>query len=708
VKFDRTKPLYYDLETFSPEPIRNGTHKYAESAEIMIAIWALGDGPTHVEDLTEVDDAGNVTCRMPSAALLGPLSDQSLEVVSHKSDFDRTVTRHVWGIDLDVNRYHDTMVRSMAHSLPGSLDKLCEIMGVPEEFAKHAGKEFINLFCKPLPKNQKLRRATKVSHPEKWQGFLDYAGNDVLSMRELYHMLPRWNYRGRELALWRLDQKINDRGFLADVELAQAAITAIGVEQKRLGEEVRDLTGGAVEKATKRDQMLKHILAEFGVDLPDMKKDTLERRINDPELPDGLRQLLRVRLSATTSSTAKYAAIMRAVSRDGRLRAALQFLGALRTGRWSGRLFQPQNLPRPDMLQPEIESGIEAVKAGVADLVLADVMKLLSNALRGMIIASPGKKIVSSDLKNIEGRMAAWLSGEQWKLDAFAAYDAGTGPDLYALAYAKAFGVTPEEVMKNYKAGGFWRQVGKVMELALGYEGGVGAWIAFAMVYRLDLEELGRMAYDSLPDTARTQAEIMLQWRKKKRLTTFDLSDRTFVVIEAFKALWRQAHPQTSGYWPELQEAAIKAVQNRGVRVGARKLAFVCDGPWLKMILPSGRVLCYPDPEVRGSGRDRKLSYAGVNQYNRKWGRIGTYGGKLFENACQAVARDVMAHNMPEIEADGFEIVLTVHDDVICEAPDREGFTSDRLSALLAAPPPWLTDCPLAADGFEAYRYKKE
>lgn len=742
-----TRTLFFDTETFSPVPIRHGTHAYAEQAEVMIAAWSLDDGPTYAEDLTRLDENGDVYCVRPSARLLALLADPTVRVVMHKSDFDRTVIRYAWGIDLVITRVFDTMVCAMAHSLPGSLDKLCEIMGVPDEFSKTEGKEYIQLFCKPLPKNQKLRRATKATHPQKWAEFMAYAGNDILSMRELYYSVPRWNYRNtkrqhRELDLWYLDQRINDRGFLADVELAEAAVAAIAVEQKRLTHEVQELTDGAVSKATKRDQMLKHILAEYGVDLPDMKKDTLERRINDPELPDGLRQLLRVRLAATTSSTAKYAAIMRAISRDGRLRAALQFLGALRTGRWSGRLFQPQNLPRPDMLQPEIEAGIDAVKAGVADLVLADVMKLLSNALRGMIISSPGKKIISSDLKNIESVIAAWLSGEQWKLDAFAEIfgdDTGTIPDMYVRAYAAAFNVTFEAVMANKKAGGFWRQVGKVMELALAYEGGVGAFIAFAMVYRLDLEGLAAEAYRNLPDAARTQAEIMLAWRKKKkRLTTFDLSDKAFVVFEAFKALWRQAHPETSSYWSQLADAAIEATLHEGRTVKARKLAFVREGAWLKMILPSGRALCYPNPQVKyekadcgdcegtgyvfaepcptchgtgkapGSQRKPKLSYAGVNQYNRRWGRINTYGGKLFENACQAVARDVMAHNMPAIEEAGYEIVLTVHDDVITEAVDTDQFTSDHLSALLATPPPWLTDCPLAADGFEAYRYKKD
>lgn len=688
--------LYLDLETFCETPIRNGTHAYAEGAEIMVVAWAVDDGPIIVEDLTARPYRMSDEVREAIA-----LAD---EVVMHKSDFDRTVLGHNQ-IHIPIERVHDTMVRAMAHSLPGSLDKLCDIMGVAADKAKDKeGKALIQLFCKPMPKNQKLRRATRDTHPEHWRRFLSYAGTDISSMRELHRKLPRWNYSGRELALWRLDQRINDRGFRADTSLAEAAIAAVGVEQRRLKLKTQELTDGAVASATQRDQLLAHILSEYGVDLPDMKKDTLERRLADEELPSALRELIKVRLSATTSSTAKYAALMRAVSSDGRLRGSLQFAGALRTARWSGRLFQPQNMMRPDMNLEEIEFAIDAFLSGSADLLLDDVMRAAANIMRGMIIAARGKKIISSDLKNIEGRIAAWLAGEEWKLQAFADYDEGIGHDLYAVSYSNSFGVTPEEVMADYEAGGFWRQVGKVMELAFAYEGGVGAWLAFAMVYRLDLEAMAAQAYSRLPDAARIQAEIMLGWRKKKKLTTFGLSDRAFVVCEAFKALWREAHGETSSYWPELNKAAIRAVKNPGLVVECRRLKFKRSGAWLRMILPSGRSLCYPSPQVE----DGKLSYMGVNQYTRKWSRIHTYGGKLFENACQAVARDVMAWNMPAIEDAGYEIVLTVHDDCIVEALDTDQYTSDKLSSLLATNPDWLPGCPLSAAGFEAYRYRKD
>lgn len=702
---------WLDTETFSPTPIKDGVHRYAEDAEIMIVAWAVDDDPVIVEDITAPGD-GECPVRLRSY-----LDDPSVEIVFHNSAFDRTLIRHCWGIDLDTTRIHDTMVQALAHGLPGSLDKLGDIFKLPPEVSKDKeGHALIRLFCMNLPKNSKVRRATRDTHPDKWKAFLAYAGRDILAMRALKKLMPTWNLTERERALWRLDQKINDRGFAVDLELANAAIVAVDAEQKRLKKRVKLLTGGVedqagevtgheVASATQRDVLLAHILSEYGVTLPDMQKDTLERRLADESLPEALRELIRIRLAATTSSTAKYGAAVRSVSGDGRLRGTLQFCGAQRTGRWAGRLFQPQNMMRPDMSNPDIDVAIEAIKSGDHDLILDDLMRAAANAMRGMLVAPEGRKLVSADLKNIEGRVAAWLAGEQWKLGAFAAYDAGEGADLYAMAYAKSFGVTPESVMEDYKAGGKQRQVGKVQELALAYEGGVGAFLAFAEVYRLDLDAMGRQAIDILPDEARRKATEMLAWRKRKHLTVYGLSDSTFIVCEAFKALWREAHPAISSYWPELTKAAKLAIQNGGTDFPCRKVVFRRDGSWLRMVLPSSRSVCFPSPRVEGG----KITYLGVNSYTKQWGRLGTFGGKTLEQATQALARDVMAWNMPLIEEEGFEIITTIHDDVPCEAPRGSNYlTTDRLSALLATNPPWLPGCPLAAAGFEALRYRKD
>lgn len=353
--------VYMDTETFCETPINHGLHKYAEKVEVTLFAWAVDDEPEQVWDLTADEP-------MPER-LKDLLADPEVMTVWHNSQFDRTVIRHALGIELPVERTHDTLVRALAHGLPGSLDKLCGVMGVASDAAKDkAGKSLIRLFCSPRPKNMKIRRANRFTHPVEWARFKEYAKSDIRAMRVLYQKLPSWNYSGRELELWHLDQRINDRGIQVDVELAEKAIEAVARAQTGLAARTVELTNGEVERASQRDQMLRHILAEYGVDLPDMKADSLERRIEDPDLPDELRELLRVRLQSTATSTTKYRALVRAVSSDGRLRGLLQFCGASRTGRWAGRTFQPQNLKRPSNSQEEIEAFIDAVKAGCEDL----------------------------------------------------------------------------------------------------------------------------------------------------------------------------------------------------------------------------------------------------------------------------------------------------------------------------------------------------
>jgi len=329
--------LFLDTETYSECDLKaHGTHRYAAdpSTEIQVVQWSLGEGEIHVEDLT-----GRLP---PSDELLAHLNDPDVLLVSHNSAFDRTLIRHCWGIDIPPERWFDTMIQAMSHGLPGGLDRIGQALGIDEDKAKDKrGKELIQLFCKPRPKGQALRRATRETHPQEWAEFLAYSHQDIVAMREVYRLLPKWNYRPghAELAVWHLDQKINDRGFAVDVELAEAAVEAVAVEQARLKAETIEASDGCVSGPSKRDELLVYLLAEHGVDLPDMKADTLRRRLEDPELPDGVKLLLSLRLESTKTSTAKYKALLKAVSADGRLRNTLQFAGAQRTARWAGRIF---------------------------------------------------------------------------------------------------------------------------------------------------------------------------------------------------------------------------------------------------------------------------------------------------------------------------------------------------------------------------------
>jgi DNA polymerase bacteriophage-type len=707
------RELLIDTETFSPTPLKHGTHKYSEAAEVMIVSYAIDDpmlgeeGPITVVDLANGDP-------LPDD-LTQALDDPEVIIVGHNfSMFDRTVIRHALGREIPVERIEDTMVQAQSHGLPGGLDKLCSIFKVPEDQAKHqGGRSLIQLFCVPRPKNMAQRRATKATHPVEWDRFLRYAGGDISSMRYLRKVMPRWNYPGKpkgnqqfsdEYRLWLLDQTINDRGFAVDLDLAESAVNMVMRHKKHMASRCVELTEGEVKAATQRDALLTHLLMEYGVTLPDMQKSTLERRLQDEELPWPVRELIALRLEASGTSQSKYQTLLNGVSADGRLRGTLAFCGAARTGRWAGRLFQPQNLPRPDMKADEIEEHIVLIKSDAGDLLLDEPMRSASNAIRGCIVAQPGHKLVVADLANIEGRVAAWLAGEDWKLKAFREYDAGIGPDLYKVAYGKAFNVDPNFDHKTIE-GYLKRQIGKVMELMLQYEGGVGAFITGAMTYNIDLDAMADACLPVIAEDVLQEAWGFLAWTKKQRRSTFGLEDRVFVACDALKRLWRRGHPAIVAFWKALDEAIRQAILNPGVVTVAGRNRFHVKDAWLRMQLPSGRFLCYANPAIDEKGQ---ISYQGLNSYTRQWQKIKTYAGKVFENDCQSVARDVMAHNMEHIEEAGFPIVLSVHDEIVTEPVDSAEYTSKRLEQLLAAQPFWADDTlPLAAAGAEMYRYAK-
>lgn len=744
--------LWMDSETFSPTPIKDGGYRYSESVEVMLVPYAIDDGPVKCWDRTE---------NIAQAELYNAVKDPSVQIVFHNCQFDRVVMAQPplsWV--LDQSRIFDTMACALSHSMPGKLETLCEILGLGADKAKlKTGRELIQFFCKPTKNGG---RNTRLTHPEKWEEFKRYAMQDVEAMREIYKKLPKWNYPNRERDLFDLDQLVNGRGFAVDVELATAAVQAVDDAQRRLAAETQEITGGLVMSTTQRNALLAYLRDAYDIELPDLRAATVEAALKDAELPNSLVALLLNRLQATTSSTAKYRTLLKSVSSDGRLRGALQYCGANRTGRWSGRLFQPQNLPRPTLKQRDIDMGIDALKAECADLMFPNVMELTSSSIRGCIVAPLGKKLVVADLSNIEGRVLAWLAGETWKLNAFSAYDTVTGydykgkairagHDLYALAYAKSFAVTPESVMADKDAGGDQRQVGKVQELALGYEGGVGAFLTFAAAYGLDLDELPGKMGDTVPDDVREECDKFWEWCGKSG-NTFGLKEETFKACDALKRLWRRAHPNVVALWSNLKEAVRQAAQHPGTAYtvyagnGEERLKVIRVGAWLRIRLPSGRYLCYPHPEVgplkcedcdgvgkfwcdlgdlaeedeephwevcphcAGKGRipNDKITYKGINQYNRKWGRIATYGGKLVENVTQAVARDVLAEGMKLAEARGYQVVLSVHDELLTETPDRADYSHDDLAEIMSTNPVWAGGLPLAAAGFEAHRYKKD
>jgi DNA polymerase bacteriophage-type len=652
--------LFADIETFSEVPIKHGAYRYAEEAKLLLFAFAWDDEPVEVWDMTtgehtmrdvkEVIDSADLSCW-------------------HNSAFDRVVLAEQ-GVRIPVEKIEDTMVLALTHGLPAKLEMLGSVLGLPEDKAKDKdGKRLIHLFTKPRPKNTKLRRATRETHPDDWQRFISYAGRDVDAMRSIRGLLPRWNWTGREGYLWALDQAINDRGVAVDLDLADAAVRAFQRDSRRMDALAAELTGGEITSLTQRGRLMEYLRGR-GIELPDLTKGTIEATLRDGNLPSDVLELLELRRQGASTTPSKYQTL-RDAAVGGRMRGTVQFRGAARTGRDAGRIFQPQNLARcPDWFDGAVqEITISAFKAGCEDLLFDDVADRCVYAVRGALVAEPGRKLLIADLSNIEGRVLAWLANERWKIEAFKAYDRGEGPDLYKVTAGRILGKDPYEVTKPER-----QLQGKVPELAGGYGGGVGA-------YRV----MGGAVFDAMPDEA----------------------------IQDIVTAWRAQHPATKKLWYAVEGAFRSArIAERGelFEVAEGLLRFDRKlGPdgvdYVRIRLPSGRYLSYRNARITDTG---SLVYEGLNQYTRKWEDIETYYGKLVENVVQAIACDVFHTGMIHAERAGYSVVLRVHDELVCEVPEDPVFTVDALCGFMATLPTWAEGLPLAAAGFEARRYRKE
>jgi len=674
--------LWLDLETRSKVDLaRAGVYVYAQSCNILLNSWAVDNGPVRTDDHLTLD--------------FNHAFNHADRIVAHNAEFDRAVLSARMP-DIRFDRWYCTMAQARRHGLPGGLDKLCDLLGVPLEKAKlKDGRALLMLFCKP---NKDGTWNTKETHPEQWARFVQYGNIDVEAMREVHRRCPKWN-DAYETPVWLADQAINARGFQVDLQFAKAAVDVLGEESERTDEEVVEATDGAVTSARQVKLLLDHVLSEHGVDLPDMQAATLERRIADPDLPDAVKHLLVLRQRSAKTSTSKYATFLRCASADGRVRGAITYSGAMRTKRWAGNRVQPHNMPRPEVgklrgkaLKTEIARGIDAVKAGVYDLIgTYPITQVLSSAVRGCIVPSPGKLLTVGDYSNVEGRGLAWLAGEGRKLQAFRELDAGEGPDLYKLAYSHAFGVAVDDVDDKQ------RQVGKVMELMLGYGGGVGAFVTGAATYRIDLDDLVESAWPQVPDDIKADTAGMWQWAVKKK-QTYGLPELTFRTCDAIKRMWRLANPAIAQFWDDL-ETAVKQVLDGSAPRKVGMLTVDKTGAWLRIRLPSDSYISYPGARIDEKGR---ISYMGQNQYTRQWCRLTTYGGKLAENVTQALCRDLIAESLVNAEEMRIGTVLHVHDELVIE----DGEEDDLIQCMTDIP--WAEGLPLAVAAYTTDRYHKD
>lgn len=757
--------LFLDTETFSGVDLKKvGAYAYAEhpTTEIMICTYAIDEGRVQTWDCTE-----SPTMPRELRKALRLVSRKKAKIVmANGLLFDRLVIREKWGIDLPVCQIEDTMIMAFRHALPGSLDMQCQVLGVDADHAKDkAGKALIKRFCKPTPKTYKIRRYTRETHPEEWAKFLRYAALDIIAMREVYWRIPDWGNTPKEDEILLIDQLINDRGFYVDVDLARAAIKAVQAHKEELKEEAWERFGG---KLTGNDFLpaLRDLAPAFTIH--NAQKSTLNDLLEDPDFPDEGKVLIEMRLGASSTASTKYNPLVNGLSSDGRRRGCLQYGGAKRTLRWAGKGFQPQNLARGEYSDDHegkikrregesdvafwvrshmLTNGINSLLRGTAHWAY-DISKLTASTVRGCIIPAKGKKFVVADYSNVEGRGLAWIAGEKTALMVFRA-----GRDIYCETAGKMFGLDPEYIKANRKD---LRQIGKACELGLGYGGGVAAFLQFAKNLGLDLYAMADVMKGTFPDHIWAAAKRGYEYArineakrppkpgKKDERPTYILPKNVWLTCDAIKRMWREAHPKTVAFWAELEDAVLCAIRNPGkaywaganVRPDGKKALKIVrtkakhdptfdeerDDPnaagwWLKIELPSGRIMSYPgialsvtteiDEDTGKKRTSTRIKYQGENQTTRQWGFQYTYGGKLTENIVQALCRDILAWSMPGVEAAGYEIVLSVHDELITEVPDTDDYTTEELCALMCDLPVWAKGFPLAAEGDIMYRYRK-
>lgn len=661
--------LHIDVESRSTVELKTaGLFKYwaDPNTDVWMAAWAIGDefvrlwfpGQPCPPEVRAHIEAGGI-------------------VVAHNSQFEATCfryclgPRHGWPVPAR-EQWRCTASMAAAMSLPRDLDGAARAVGL-DVTKDAAGKRLMISMAKPRREEQ----GTIIwwDTPDRVQRLAAYCMQDVEVERQLEKRLRP--LPDDELEIWRLDQVVNERGVRVDLKSIPYARIIVEKEMERLDNELARVTNYAVPRTTST-LSLKDWLAGKGYSFPSLAKAKLEEALEslDPGDDPAVRRALEIRREAAKSSVAKLKAFVERTSVDGRARENLMYHGAS-TGRWSARGIQLQNMPRPaldgvheDELDGEIARLFDLLPSKNPDLFRAlhgSPLSVVSTMLRGFVIADPGKVLIRGDFSNIEGRVLAWLAGETWKLDAFRDYDSGRGHDLYKITAGGILGKAPGDVTKPER-----QAYGKVPELALGFQGGVGAFQSMAAIYRVEV----------------TDAQA-----------------------EEIKQAWRAKHPAIVQFWYALEEASKNAVRYPGQVWKAGKIAFALKGNVLWCRLPSGRLLAYVDPQINdvetpwGETKEA-VTFMGVDPHTRQWTRQKSYGGHLAENVTQAVARDVMASAMLRLERAGFPVVMTCHDEVVSEVETEKADLS-RFISLMCELPDWANGLPVVAEGATGPRYGK-
>lgn len=754
--------LHLDFETRSISDLPDvGSHIYAmhPSTEPWCMAYAFGDDPIQLW----------VPGEPCPPAIVNHIKSDGI-IVAHNAAFERVIFNYVMGPRFrwpvpKMQQWRCTMAMAYAMALPGKLEEAAPAAGLP--IAKDmTGKRLMLKMSKPRKKL--ICSACGGKNPvcficeghgfeyTWWNGVEDkarlytYCRQDVEVERQLEKRLLQ--LRPMEQKVWELDQEINDRGVYIDDDLCNKALKVVETTKKQLDEEMRQVTKGEVSSCSAVSALLLWLREridtppldpadyeshdDYAEDLlyadhdafpKSISKDVISELLGGWDLLPEVRRALELRQEAAKTSTAKIKKMLTMRAADGRMRGNLQYHGA-GTGRWAARGAQLQNLPRPKI--DDVPGAIDAILTGSSPALIKTLygppLSVVSDCIRGMIKANTGYELIAADFSNIEGRGIAWLAGEEDKLDAFRAYDAGTGPDLYLVAAAKTFGISVDDAKP-------FRQIGKVEELSLGYQGGPKAFAKMAGNYGLHIGE----KYDIVWEVTDTDTrDIALHgWEKRGRQTGMD--ERSWLAAEVIKLGWRQAHPNIVTYWRDLETAAVNAVSAPGTLFTVGVVGYKMAGSFLWCRLPSGRTLCYPYPrlvsmvwvkrkdettevmeaeeaeqlQIKGeliieASASPKIVYKCVDGLTRKWKDKNFYGGLAAENNTQAVARDIMVESMFRVEAAGYPLILTVHDEDLCEVAKTFG-SVEQFESLMSEVPAWAPGFPISVGSWRGERYRK-
>ena len=666
---DAVHHLSIDIETYSDVDIgKAGLYKYAQSPafRVLLLAYSLDVEPVQVLDLTETGGC------VPNW-LFEALINEHIIKHAYNAAFEWYCLSRFFRRSLPADQWRCTMLHALYCGYPAGLDATGRALGLPEDKRKLAtGKALIRYFCvpcTPTKSNGGRTRNLPQHDPAKWQLFKEYCAQDVVSEMGIERCLSAFPVPDTVQKQWVTDLTINARGVCVDTAFVTAAQELDARTRTDYIGEAAKLSG--LDNPNSVSQLRAWLQTETGEEIADLRKGTVASLIEKDPLSDKARRMLQIRRELGKTSNKKYDSLYTATCDDGRVRGLLQFYGANRTGRWAGRIVQPQNLPRTYIsgdLLPIARDLIKTTNADALRWTFGSVPDTLSQLIRTAFIASPGHLLLDADFSAIEARMIAWLANEEWVLEVFR-----THGKIYEATAAQMFGIPMEKIKKELPEYSY-RQKGKVATLALGYQGGAGALIAMGALNN-------GLTEDDLP-------EIVERWRK--------------------------ANPSIVQFWYTV-EAAAREVVGTGRRVTLRSGSIVLarefdqsnNLDFLTIQLPSGRKLYYANPHI-GTNRFGRPSicYYGMDQKTNEWKIIETYGGKLVENITQAAARDCLAEAIDRLEAAGYPVVMHVHDEIVVDAPPEKQ-NLHAMEAIMSQTPDWAPGLPLNADGWVNNFFKK-